>query len=105
MIGIVNTRASGATGLTRSRTHLGATLDFHITLPRLLMGWKPKSWMIPNHPNMKIHNHHNKQHGSNIAKTIIMGSNVAKIQKLNVEDRIASTPTGPWKKTYPHVFS
>ena len=33
------------------------------------------------------------------------GSNVAKNQKFNVEDHIASTPTGPRKKTYPHVFS
>jgi hypothetical protein len=35
----------------------------------------------------------------------IKGSNVAKNQKLNVEDHIASMPTGPWKKTYPYVGS
>jgi hypothetical protein len=33
------------------------------------------------------------------------GSNVAKNQKLNVEDHIASMPTRPWKKTYPRVGS
>jgi hypothetical protein len=93
MIGIVNTRASGAIGLTRSRTHFGATLDFNITLPWLLRGWKNKSRMIHNHPNMMIPDHHNEQRALNTAKTIIMG--------LNVEDHIASTPTGRRKKTYP----
>ena len=33
------------------------------------------------------------------------GSNVDKNQKFNVEDHIASTPTGPRKKTYPRVGS
>ena len=33
------------------------------------------------------------------------GSNAAKYQKLNMEDHIASTLTGPRKKTYPHVGS
>jgi hypothetical protein len=47
-----------------------------------------------------IPNHHKRKHGSNMAKKI-KGLNVAKNQKLNVEDHIASTPTGPRKETYP----
>ena len=64
------------------------------------MGWNTKTEKILNPPNVMIPNHHRRKHGSNTAKKI-KGLNVAKNQKLNVEDHIASTPTGPWKKTYP----
>jgi hypothetical protein len=59
-----------------------------------------KTRKIPNPPNVMIPNHHKRKYGSNTAKKI-KGSNVAKNQKLNVEDHIASKPTGPRKKTYP----
>jgi hypothetical protein len=52
----------------------------------------PPNAMIPNHHKRKTwleHGHENK------------GSNAAKNQKLNVEDHITTTPTRPWKKTYP----
>ena len=63
---------------------------------------KSGRYQIP--PNMMIPNHHKRktwlEHGQENK-----GSNVAKNQKLNVEDHIASTPTGPRKKTYPRVGS
>jgi hypothetical protein len=65
MIGVVDTRASGATGLMRSHTRLGATLDVHIVLPWLLRGWKN---------NVEDH----------LAST-----------PNNVEEHIASTPDHP----------
>ena len=59
-----------------------------------------KTGKIPNPPNVMIPNHHKRKHGLNTAKKI-KGSNVAKNQKLNVEDHIASTPTGHGRKPIP----
>jgi hypothetical protein len=54
-------------------------------------------YLIPQHDDTK------SSQKKNMARTwpkIIKGSNAAKNQKLNMEDHMASMPTGPRKKTY-----
>jgi hypothetical protein len=77
------------------------TLEVHITLLRLLSGWKYKikrRYQIP--PNVMILNHHKRKTWLEHSEEN-KGSNAAKNQKLNVEDHIATTPIGPRKKTGP----
>jgi len=81
-----------------------ATLDVHITLLWLLRGWKHKTRKIPNPPNMMIPIHHKRKHGSNTAKKTVARTRPKNL-KLNVEDHIASMPTGHGRKPIPRVSS
>ena len=63
-------------------------------------GLETQNWEDTKSPNVMIPTHHKRKHGSNMAKKN-KGSNTAKNQKLNMEDHIATMPTGPRKKTCP----
>ena len=103
MIGATSSMISGQNRPNETPYRMYVILDVHITLLWLLRGWNTKSGRYQIPPNVMIPNHHNK----NKAQTRPRKQELERGQKhkLNVEDHIASTPTGYGRKPIPRIGS